>query len=552
MQPTEDALLITGIPPSRAQKLVALGVLPAVLVLVFCLARPFESIQLRPIEAFVPFYVAVMFVTDVITAAILFSQFSILRTRALLVIANGYVFIALMLIPYILSFPGLFGQGRTLIGGLQSTAWIYILRHCGLGAFMSAYALSIRDGRDARRGGSTSRSVLLSTSATVIMVFAIAALCISGDALLPRAAADDLRFNGSWFYYAGLPMVACYGLALALLWSQRRTVLGLWLLVVAFVHLAGVPFAFLAAPGRFSVGWYTVVLTNLLANSLVLIALLVEVSSLYARVLLAVRAQQREREARLITGDAVAAMIAHEVKQPLAAMITRAETGLRRLDRSAPQLEKAKEDIRQIAADGHRAAGIIDSIRANFQKSNRARASIDLTSLIEESTSVVRDGLHKHRIVLKIELDPAAPPVDGDRIQLQQVLINLATNAVESMEAAAGARVLTVRSETRDNSEIVVSIADTGAGILSQDEERIFNPLFTTKAAGMGMGLSICRSIIEAHGGHIWVVPNNPKGAIFKFALPLETEAPSVASALNGMTFDHALASAPRGDNPSS
>jgi signal transduction histidine kinase len=260
---------------------------------------------------------------------------------------------------------------------------------------------------------------------------------------------------------------------------------------------------------------------NLIANSLVLVVLLVEISKLYARITLAVRAQHREREARLLTGDAVSAMIAHEVKQPLSAMITRAETSLRWLDRSIPDLDKVKEAIKQIAADGHRAGVVIDSIRADFKKDARVRTSVDVNGLIAETMDLVRGDLQKHRILLRSEPGVGLPQVAADRSQLQQVFLNLITNAIDSMAAEDGARILSLTTAFRDD-EIVVSVADTGGGVNSQDGKQVFNPLFTTKSGGMGMGLSICRSIIEAHDGRIWVESNSPKGAVFQFALSLE------------------------------
>jgi signal transduction histidine kinase len=238
----------------------------------------------------------------------------------------------------------------------------------------------------------------------------------------------------------------------------------------------------------------------MLANSVVLIVLLVEISKLYARVLLAVRAQHREREARLVTGDAVAAMIAHEVKQPILSMIMRAETNLSRLDRTVPDLDKAKQDMKKIAADGRRAGLVIDSIRANFRKDAQARTSLNVDDLIEETIALVRDDLKKHRILLNTEPNAEMAEVAGDRNQLQQVLLNLVTNAIDAMAAEDGARVLSVRSEVCD-SEVVVSIADSGGGINSQNIERLFNPLFTTKSGGMGMGLSIAAQLLRPTTG---------------------------------------------------
>jgi signal transduction histidine kinase len=233
----------------------------------------------------------------------------------------------------------------------------------------------------------------------------------------------------------------------------------------------------------------------------------------------ATRAQRREREARLMTGDAVAATIAHEVKQPLSAMIMRADTVFGWLDRALPDLDKAKVALKQISTDGHRAAEVIESVRASFKKDPLIRNLLDLNGLIEEVILLVRDDLQKHRILIKAEPKADLPRVMGDRVQLQQVLLNLLTNAMDSMASKNGPRVLSVKSGVRDDGGVVVSVADTGEGIGAQNMERVFDPLFTTKSGGMGMGLAICRSIIEAHDGLLLVAPNEPTGVVFEFIL---------------------------------
>src|SRR6202011_339780 len=240
---------------------------------------------------------------------------------------------------------------------------------------------------------------------------------------------------------------------------------------------------------------------------------------LFAQLLRAGLAQRREREARLMTGDAVSATIAHEVKQPLSGMITNADAGLSWLDRPTPNLDQAKSAFSLIVADGHRAAAVIESIRAIFKKDAGNRASLDINDLIAEALALTRGELLRHRILVEAEPNAQLPQIRGDRIQLQQVLLNLITNAIDSMAAKDGARVLGVRSEVHDGGGVIVSVTDTGTGIGSQELERIFNPLFTTKSGGMGMGLSICRSIIEAHDGQLWATPNKPEGAVFQFML---------------------------------
>ena len=220
-----------------------------------------------------------------------------------------------------------------------------------------------------------------------------------------------------------------------------------------------------------------------------------------------------------MTGDAVAATIAHEVSQPLTAMVTSADAGFRFLDRSVPNLDRAKEAFKRIVADGHRAGEVVGSIRAMFKNDARTRTPLDVNEIIREALALERSDLRKHRILVQAESSAHLPEVRGDRVQVQQVLLNLITNAIHAMAAEGEPRVLCVKSEAHQGDGVVVSVADTGTGISSQDLDRIFNPLFTTKSDGMGMGLSICRAIIEAHDGRLWVAPNTPRGAVFQFTL---------------------------------
>jgi hypothetical protein len=169
--------------------------------------------------------------------------------------------------------------------------------------------------------------------------------------------------------------------------------------------------------------------------------------------------------AGLLTGDAVAATIAHEVKQPLSGMITNADAGLRWLDRSTPNLDKAKAAFEQIVADGHRAAAVIESIRAIFRNDARNRTSLDVNEMIGDALALLRADLQKHRILVQAAQNAEVPQVRGDRIQLQQVLLNLITNAIDAMATKDGARILRFRSEDNDAGGVIVSVADNGPGI---------------------------------------------------------------------------------------
>jgi signal transduction histidine kinase len=174
-------------------------------------------------------------------------------------------------------------------------------------------------------------------------------------------------------------------------------------------------------------------------------------------------------------------------------------------------------------SDGDRAGEVIGSIRAIFRKDVRTRAPLDINALVREALALMRGELQTHRISVYAEMNEQLPPVRGDRVQLQQVLLNLITNAIESMAATNGPRGLCVRCTAHESGGVMVSVEDTGTGLDPTDLDQIFTPLFTTKPQGMGMGLSICRSIIEAHEGQLWASPNRSRGAVFQFTLPADT-----------------------------
>jgi signal transduction histidine kinase len=515
----EQHFLLSSLAPGPAQKRLALGIVFGLLAVLYLITGPFSGVQVGTISAFVAVYATAMFVTDAITSILLYAQFSILRSRAILVIASGYLFTALIVVVYVFAFPGVLAR-QTLIGGLQTGAWLYVTWHCGFAMFVIGYAVTKDEDPSKRpRKGKVRSAILWSVFMTAAIAAAAGYVAASDEVELPRIMLDPLRFSPDWPYLVGAPIASVCIVAIVVLWLRRRSVLDLWLMVVMFLYLIEIPLSWYPAPMRFSTGWYSVRVVGFLSSSLVLTVLLYEITALYARLLDAVLGQRREREARLMTGDAVAASIAHEMRQPLTAMVTTADAGLRFLDRSTPNLDKAKAAFRNIVADGHRAGAMVASIRANFKSDVRDRTSFDLNELIEEALAVGRGDLQRHGIQVQTGTNPRLPEVRGNRVQLQQVLLNLIMNAIDAMATKDEPKVLTVKSELCEADRVMVSVADTGAGISAQHGDRIFNPLFTTKSGGMGMGLSICRAIIEAHEGQLWFAPNAPRGAVFQFTL---------------------------------
>ncbi len=519
LTPEEQRFVLSNLPPSPGQKRLALGIVLGLMTALYLVLGPFGGIHLGAVHSFVAVYTTAMFVTDSITAILLFAQFSILRSRAILIIASGYLFTAFLIVPYVLAFPGVLAPGG-VVGGLQTTAHLYLIWHCAFPLFVLGYALS-KDEDPGRRlpQGEVGAAILRSIALTAVGATVVAIVCIRGTTLLPRIMLDEYKFVPEWPWVVGAPIAVLCSIALVVLWARRRSILDLFLMVVLCAYLIEIPPHYYPSPERFSTGWYAVRVTSLISSSIVLVVLLYEITALYGGLLAAVLRQRREREARLMTGDAVAASIAHEVRQPLTAMVTTADAGLRFLDRSTPNLDKAKEAFRNIAADGHRAGAVVASLRANFKADIQERTSFDLNELIHEALALGHGDLQQHGVLVRAEANRTLPAVRGNRIQLQQVLLNLIMNAVDAMAAKEAPRILTVTSEPYEADRVMVSVADTGAGISSEHTDRIFNPLFTTKSGGMGLGLSICRAIIEAHEGRLWFAANSPRGTIFHFTL---------------------------------
>ena len=225
--------------------------------------------------------------------------------------------------------------------------------------------------------------------------------------------------------------------------------------------------------------------------------------------------------AREATAGQLSASIAHEVRQPLTAILANAEAALRWLEQA--NLEEVRETLNGIVSEGHRASDIVTNLRAMFKHDEQEKTLVDINKLVLSVLALVRIDLQKHEIELRTQFDDRNPKVVGNQVQLQQVILNLVMNAIEAMSSLQ-TRVLRIKTELIQSSKVHVSIEDTGTGIRPSDVDRIFKPMFTTKARGMGMGLSICQSMIENHDGRIWASPGATRGAIFQFELPTSAD----------------------------
>ncbi|MDB5396491.1 MAG: hypothetical protein JWM91_3997 [Rhodospirillales bacterium] len=218
------------------------------------------------------------------------------------------------------------------------------------------------------------------------------------------------------------------------------------------------------------------------------------------------------------------ASLAHEVNQPIAAAVINAGACLGWLAGDTPNLEEARDAANRIVNDGTRAAEIVTRIRLFFKKGTPTRELVDIDEVIRQTIVLLRSEATRYSISIRTWLAAGFPQVVGDHVQLQQVIMNLIMNGIDAMKDVDGARELSVRSRLADGEQVMVSVSDTGVGLPPQQADQVFNAFFTTKTHGTGMGLSISRSIVEAHGGRLWAAPNAPRGATFQFALPIEDE----------------------------
>jgi signal transduction histidine kinase len=546
--PEGQDFIISSLPPSLAQRRLALGVVLALMAAFVVAAGPLSTIPLPRIDAFIPMYVGAMFVCDSITAFLLFAQFAILRSYALLAISSGYLFTALILIPWTLTFPGIFAPGGLLGAGLQSTGWLFILWHAGFPLFVMAYAL-LKDGDLSKRRwkGARSAAILSSAAVAVAAVCAATLLVTAGQARLPTLMLDAASRADSQPYVRGGILLVNAVAALTVLWVRRSSVLDLWLMVVLCDYVIEISQILIPSLGRFTLGYYAGRIFGLISASIVLFVLLYEIATLYAQLRLLneeleqrvverttelvraseaqTRAQAELQQARNALGHRqrvsllgeVAASLAHEIKQPIAAAQIDAKVCRRALSDDRLNLEAAREAADRMFKDAAWADEVIKRTTALYKKDTTHRERVDVNALIREMARLVQQEASAASISIRTTLAEALPNVMADRVQLQQVFMNLMLNAIDAMKDTRGE--LTVSSQMDGNSDLLIAVRDTGVGLPAENPNQIFESFVTTKPHGTGMGLAITRSIVESHGGRLWATANTGPGATFQFTL---------------------------------
>jgi len=522
----ESNVSLATLPPTPEQRQLALAI-TAILLVAFAITVPFASTPLPEIDAFIPALQSSIIVTELITSVLLFAQFSGTRSRALLVLASGYLFTALMVLPHMLTFPGAFAPGGLLGAGLQTTVWLYIFWHWGFPLAVCGYVW-LRNVDRATGAGPESPEAAIGWSVAVVIVLAggLTLLTTVGHDLLPRIFLDRTRFSPLSDYFAAFNLLVGVIALLVLVWFQR-SVLDLWLIIVIVAWLAEHVFAAFLSSARFELGWYAGRIYSLITATVVLIVMLAEITGLYARLARSNLLLRQERNSTLMSMEALAASVAHEVRQPLTAISVSGSSALRFLGHSPPDLAEVKSSLNRMIDDSHRASDIFDSVRSLFRRTVPEERMVDVNEIVLETLRALRPELDQAGIRPTVALTAELPLVKGHRGQLQEVVLNLTRNAIEAMEAVDGRRVLRVNTECRGHDAVTVTVEDSGPGIDPSKLDSIFDAFVSTKPEGMGLGLALCRLIVMRHGGSLSAASSKQGGALMKFTLPVESDTAS-------------------------
>ncbi len=570
-QPPPAATFLATWPAGPVERRYALAVLLISLVF-FAVVAPFAKQPLPQVWAFIPAYESALILNDLITAVLLFGQFRIARSKAVLVLAGGYLFTALATVAHGLSFPGLFAPGGLLGAGPQSTAWLYMFWHGGFPVFVVAYTLlrgSARETLPASVPGGLAIAGVGLTAAVAVVAFTL--LATTGHDALP-AIMQGNRYTPALIGVVSTVWLASL-LALALLWWRRpHSVLDLWLMVVICAWLLDIALSAMLNAGRFDLGFYVGRVYGLLAASFVLGVLLLENGLLHAR-LVDAHAQERKRaldlqrlSARLETVNAqlkdsnrqlqqqtrlkseFLANMSHELRTPLNAVIGFSDMLKEGL---ASDLDKQREFAQHIFQSGHHLLALINDIldlsKIEAGKMEIALAPVHLESALADALALLANQAQAKGIRFKLDPRDAPGVLRLDRRRLKQILLNLLSNAMKftpsdgQVTLTAGAvdrvRAATVLPGFRDGMRlplpaseherfVEISVSDTGIGIAPEDMQRLFAPFvqipnaLTQSVEGTGLGLVMVHRLAEQHGGTVAVTSKPGQGSCFTVWLP--------------------------------
>jgi signal transduction histidine kinase len=506
-------------PPSGKENAFALAIV-GMLFLAYLAVLPVANVRFGEVQAFLPTICGIMFVGDLIVAALLFAHAAVFKSRALTLLASGYVFTGLILIPYALTFPGAFAPNGLLHAGPDTAGWLIMFRRWASPLLVILYvSLKQADSTTTPELQRTIAPVIVYVSAATALAAALTLLTTAGRDLLPPMLVNHSDVIVPRLLAFSISMIALLAVAMGMLLRRRTSVLDTWLLV-SLATLLVMTLLNMPLHARFTFGWYGMLLLMLFSHLFVLLALIGESNRLYVRLALSTAAHNRERDARMMSVDGVAAAISHEIGLPLTAVSLSASAALNSLTREKPDSEKAIRSLRDTVSAAQRAFAVTKSIRAMFGDKSNVVCEFDINDLVRETASLLDREMAAHRVSLRLALEEPLPPVLANRVQIQRVVVNLLMNAIESLTTTEGrARRIAIRSAAADHDSLQVEISDSGPGIAAEAMTHIFEPYFTTKSSGTGLGLSLSRTIVESHGGRLWATRAEDGGATFHLEL---------------------------------
>lgn len=532
--------------------------------LLFAVAIPFAKVKLTPIAAFIPAYESALIINDLITAVLLLGQFMKLRSRAILALAAGYLFDALIIIPHALSYPNVFGPEGVIGGGSQTTAWLYILWHGGFPLFVIAYAWLKNSENDAARGASTPLLALAAAGFVAVLVAAMTLVTtVTHDSLPPIMA--NSSYTPTAILFLGASWVFSL-LALAVLWWRGiRSVLDVWITVVMFAWVFDIALSAVFNAGRYDLGFYAGRVYGLLAASFVLLVVLLETSGLFSRLAEttavlqgeALRlkgdvrqsiARQKQIELQLHQAQKMEAIgnltggMAHDFNNLLGIIIGNLDLlRSQRSDRNS--LDPDTDQLLAEALDAAlRGADLTRRLLAFARRQPLQPKRIDINEHVAGISKLVARTLGDD-IQTKLNLGVNVWPVVADPAQLEAALVNIINNARDAMPHGGELGIVTsnqhldqdyanLYADLSPGDYTLIEITDTGTGIPPESLDKIFEPFFTTKeqGKGTGLGLSMVFGFMKQSGGHINVYSEMGHGTTFRLYLPRSSVGPQVAA----------------------
>ena len=528
-------LSVASVPATPGQRRVA----TAFSIGIACAAVLIGYIGLVPMtrsDGFIPAVQAISAAIGFITAVLLFAQYATERCRALLVLGAGYLFTFLIVVAHTLTFPGAFTPDGLLGAGRQTAPWLYVAWHLALPVAAYGYALLKSEpvspvGIDETPTLAIRRTVSIVVAAAVVTVWVTV---VAGDAL-PTLVLSAGTFAPTAGLVTALPLLASV-VCFVVLWRRRTSVLDEWLLVALVASIAETALVVFVGANRYTFAFYASRPLAVIASCAVLVALLSEMAGLYVRLSTAVKALQRERANKLMNLDVVVSSIAHEIKQPLMVITTCSAVIENLLRKPKLDVEDVRLNLGDMTSASMRIGETIDSLRGLFRDQQEAHRFIDVNELALESLKALDAEISSNQIAVSAEFGSGLPQVLGHRGQLREVLVNIVQNAIDELAPLHDrARTLRVRTGSAHRNRVSITIEDSGGGIATERLPNLFTALVTTKARGMGLGLSLCQMIVDRHNGQLSVSSDIGKGTRIEVSLPAEPVAAAASGAGAGV-----------------